>query len=625
MAKKTKQDAVPFDIVNGNFDEHDGYDIEVSLQNKLRTQDAATQSMQAAMQGKADNATIQQALNALASGVASKVSGVSVNGEPVQKDPNGVVDIEIPSMTVDEELDQTSNNPVRNAAVAHAMQQLVSAQGAKFGHAVYQNGSIIFYDEENGNVIQTLTLMGDIYNINMGYTGSSVFSVLTGDSEKIITIAPTTTLQTQVGGESTPVTESYDYLVAVDTGSGYVNRIGGNNVTGSISFDIRPFLIVGTNMVRITVTGNTSQFTKSLVLTATLTSLSLSCHHNWRTPWNENEAYTLSSIFFAGAIIKTLHVAVDGTEIQELAHTYGASENASTISKSVTIPASYFPVESGGDSGQHTVEIWMTGPGVETKHISYNILCVLTGETKPLICINNAESKAINFSSNTLFEYYTLNATQVDVDIVVVAGGISHNLPRQSVTNLEDYALNTFTTQMEVESEATEGTVTATVYASNNSENIDTEMLAFLATSGAVFYFNAGTRSNGELNRQSLVNAVGGTAYAGTWQGMTWSTDGWLTDPDGHKALALPAGTGVAFPDFIPMSFADNRNGLTSPLACSCIQPRYRFSPAASVMSSHRKWDCPRTPSRTSPSPSRKTMPERARIYALSTSTAFLT
>ena len=571
MAKKTKQDAVQFDIVNGNFDEHDGYDIEVSLQNKLRTQDAATQSMQAAMQGKADNATIQQALNTLASEVASKVSGVSVNGTPVQKDPNGVVNIEIPSMTVDEELDQTSNNPVRNAAVAHAMQQLVSAQGAKFGHAVYQNGSIIFYDEENGNVIQTLTLMGDIYNINMGYTGSSVFSVLTGDSEKIITIAPTTTLQTQVGGESSPVTESYDYLVAVDTGSGYVNRIGGNNVTGSISFDIRPFLIVGTNMVRITVTGNTSQFTKSLVLTATLTSLSLSCHHNWRTPWNENEAYTLSSIFFAGAIIKTLHVAVDGTEIQELAHTYGASENASTISKSVTIPASYFPVESGGDSGQHTVEIWMTGPGVETKHISYNILCVLTGETKPLICINNAESKAINFSSNTLFEYYTLNATQVDVDIVVVAGGISHNLQRQSVTNLEDYALNTFTTQMEVESEATEGTVTATVYASNNSENIDTEMLAFafdnslafLATSGAVFYFNAGTRSNGELNRQSLINAVGGTAYAGTWQGMTWSTDGWLTDPDGHKALALPAGTGVAFPDFIPMSFADNRNGLT--------------------------------------------------------------
>lgn len=571
MAKKTKQDAVQFDIVNGNFDEHDGYDIEVSLQNKLRTQDAAVQSLQTDIEGKAGSTAMQQAIETLSNGLASKVSGVSVNGTPAQKDPNGNVNIQIPSVVVDEELDETSNNPVSNAAIAKAIQQLKSALADKFGHAVYRDGSIVFYDAENGNVIQTLTLSGDIYNINMGYTGSSVFSVLTGDDEKIITIQPTTTLQTQIGGEQEPITESYDYLVAVNTGSGYVNRIGANNVTGVISFDIRPFLIVGTNMVRITVTGNTSQFTKSLVLTATLTSLTLSCRHNWRTPWNQGEAYTLSSIFFAGAIQKTLHVAIDGTEIPELAHTYSASENASTISKSVIIPAEYFPVASGGNSGQHAVEIWMTGPGVETKHISYNILCVLTGETKPLICINNAATKAVNFSSNTLFEYYTLNADQVDVDIVVVAGGVSHNLPRQSVSNLEDYTLNTFITQMEVETEATEGTVTASIYTANGTEDIDTAILAFefdnslafLAASGAKFYFNAGTRSNGEANRQSLVNTIDGTAYAGTWQGMTWNTDGWVTDSEGHKALALPAGTGVAFPDLIPTQFADSKNGLT--------------------------------------------------------------
>lgn len=31
MAKKTKADAVDFDIINGNFDDHDGFDIEVAL------------------------------------------------------------------------------------------------------------------------------------------------------------------------------------------------------------------------------------------------------------------------------------------------------------------------------------------------------------------------------------------------------------------------------------------------------------------------------------------------------------------------------------------------------------------------------------------------------------------
>src|SRR5574344_2017439 len=36
MAKKTKADAVDFDIINGNFDDHDGFDIEVALQKKLK-------------------------------------------------------------------------------------------------------------------------------------------------------------------------------------------------------------------------------------------------------------------------------------------------------------------------------------------------------------------------------------------------------------------------------------------------------------------------------------------------------------------------------------------------------------------------------------------------------------
>ena len=374
---------------------------------------------------------------------------------------------------------------------------LVDTSG-KFGYAVYQNGSINFYDEENGTLIQTLHLTGDIYNIDMGYTGSSVFSVLTGDSEKILTIAPTTTLQTQIGGEATPVAESYNYVVAVNTGSGYVNRIGGNNVTGSVSFDIRPWLVVGTNMVRITVTGNTSQTAKSLVLTATLTSLSLTCQHNWRTPWYENQDYTVSSIFFAGAIQKTLHVGVDGVEIPELAQTFSASENASTISKSITIPAADFPIASGEASGQHTVEIWMTGTGVETQHITYNILCVTDGDTSALVCVNNVASKAYNFAGNNLFEYYVLNADQVDVDVSVTAGGQTYNLARQTVTNLEDLALNTFSTQLEVATEAETGTVAVTIYPSKNS-TVNTDgivmlsmaldnSLAFLATSGAAFY-----------------------------------------------------------------------------------------------------------------------------------------
>lgn len=451
-------------------------------------------------------------------------------------------------------------------------EQIISS---KFGHAEYRDGTIYFYDEQGGVVLTTLSLSGNIYTIDIGYTGSSVFSVLTGDTHKYLTIEPTTTLQTSIGGQSTPVTEAYDYVVAINTGSGYVNRISGNNITSATSFDIRPWIVVGTNMIRISVTGRTSNTTKTLTLTCTLTSLSLSCLHNWRTPWNEGEAYTVQSIYFAGAIQKTLHVGVDGTEIPELAETFSPSENASTIAKSITIPASDFPVGANDPSGSHTVEIWMTGQGVETSHISFNILCVKAGETLPLICVNNASDTAVNFSGNNLFEYYVLGADQVDVDVLVTAGGQSYALPRQTNTNLVDGELNTFATQLEVNTEETEGTVTVTIYPlAGGDVNTDGIVIlsmaldnskAFLATSNPAFYFTAGTRSNGENDRDCIKNVAVNPveSYQGVFTDMSWNTDGWTTDPEGFKALVLPAGTTASFPTLQPFSFADNTNGLT--------------------------------------------------------------
>ena len=105
MAKKTKQEAVEFDIVNGNFDEHDGYDIEVSLQNKLRSHEQTQQQH--------------------STQIGSKVSGIRVNNVAVSKDGNGVVDITVP--VVDMSLSEESPNAVQNAAVASALNGVKAA------------------------------------------------------------------------------------------------------------------------------------------------------------------------------------------------------------------------------------------------------------------------------------------------------------------------------------------------------------------------------------------------------------------------------------------------------------------------------------------------------------------
>ena len=92
---RSKAEGVQFDIVNGNFDDYYGYDIEKSLQAKLGSHDTS---------------------------IAGKMSGIRVNNQMQSKDVNGVVDITLP--VVDQSLSEESPNAVQNAAVAHEINSI---------------------------------------------------------------------------------------------------------------------------------------------------------------------------------------------------------------------------------------------------------------------------------------------------------------------------------------------------------------------------------------------------------------------------------------------------------------------------------------------------------------------
>ena len=92
---KSKAEGIQFDIVNGNFDDYYGYDIEKSLQAKLGAHDTS---------------------------LAGKMSGIRVNNQMQSKDVNGVVDITLP--VVDQSLSEESSNAVQNAAVAHEINSI---------------------------------------------------------------------------------------------------------------------------------------------------------------------------------------------------------------------------------------------------------------------------------------------------------------------------------------------------------------------------------------------------------------------------------------------------------------------------------------------------------------------
>ena len=448
--------------------------------------------------------------------------------------------------------------------------------GVKFGYAEYSAGKITFYDTpEKDNIISELVLSGDIYAISMSMNVGASISLLTGETEKIITFTPSTTVSHSIGGESEEFPEGYSYSVAYDTGTGFVVRDSGAIGIGETGrVDIRPRVVIGTSRIRITVTGATSNYTRSTVITCNMTNLRFEVSHNWLAPWYEGENYVINGIRLDGALTKTLHVKVGDTEVVvegQLPKSYSASSNYWQATTTATIPSSYFPIGENDESGQRVIELWLTGTGIETEHIKFNILCVKVGETKPLVCVNNVAEKGVNFSTNTLFNYFTLNATKVTIAPTVTAEGVEYELDPQLISNLEDRVMYVFNTRLEVDTEADTGTVDLQIFPENvDGINMDGIINISLPLDNSLqynaikepaptLYWTASSRSNGEISRGEIVNTATNpvTTYKGTWSGMTWSSDGWTTDPDGNKALCMPAGCFASFPTLKPFALGN--------------------------------------------------------------------
>ena len=239
-----------------------------------------------------------------------------------------------------------------------------------------------------------------------------------------------------------------------------------------------------------------------------------------------------------------------------------------------------------------------------TEALKQHTDAVKENETAALVCLNNIADKVMNYSSTHVFDYYTLNADRIDFVIATTTAEGVTSYQTLSNTDLTDGVLNTLSVSVEAPTELDGGSVEidAIPYAEdvqgiavNDITFTLDNSLAFIATSGAAFYMNAGVRSNGDFNRESIVDSVTGDTFAGTWTDMTWSSDGWVRDTDGHPSLAIPAGCSVQFPTLIPTSFmhgdsqGGSRTGLTiemmlrSSVVANLDEPVLEFTQSISV------------------------------------------
>ena len=352
------------------------------------------------------------------------------------------------------------------------------------------------------------------------------------------------------------IVEDYNVSVYVDKGStgSFTPLVVDQFVMSgkTFTFDVKKVLATGVNRVRVVAVGTESadKAQGSEMFIVNLTSMYLSpSNFTWYKPFIEGETYSLGGMNIGGNLNKTLKVkmAKEGYEkLYEVAIGSDIYTTTAYVFKGLEFPE--------GGTGVYNVDIWLDANGLESEHLSYNIICVSQADkfTAQLVAIGDPAKTVYNFSDNKLFEYCVYNGgTATATPHIKIAYVVNTNpttIINEDLVNVATTAPLTYTASLEIEMEdesaalqletlMTYGNEQVIVFPVDNSKS-------YPATTGAVFYMNPSARNNAQSNREKVINSITGAELDATFTRMAWTdgADGWTTDEDGRKCLKLPAG-----------------------------------------------------------------------------------
>lgn len=207
-----------------------------------------------------------------------------------------------------------------------------------------------------------------------------------------------------------------------------------------------------------------------------------------------------------------------------------------------------------GGTGVYHIELWLDANGLESEHLSYNIICVSQADkfTAQLVSIGNPVEKVFNFADNKLFEYCVYNkgtaTASPHIKISYLVNTNSTTIINEELVNISTASPLTYTASLEIEMEDESASLQLEAYMTYGNEQqivfpVDNSK-SYPATTGAVFYMNPSSRNNAQSNREKVINSITGAEIDAVFTRMAWTdgTDGWTTDEEGRKCLRLPAG-----------------------------------------------------------------------------------
>ena len=468
------------------------------------------------------------------------IKSITLNGEEVKPDDNGIVALKIDQIAVDESMDEESTNPVQNKVVTAKVNEISDA--AIGGVEVIEGDSknTLNILNKKGGVIASTEFSGG------GGGGSSTAS-------RIVLTAALDKAQVKEGGTA-QLTYSYNHVnadgandgikaditVTISRGTTQTYEVTTKNVSaGTYTLDISEYLLVGTTDVYVKAVATTedgTKQTKQAYVSIGVITLSLTSSYNLGSTI-ANGGYKNSDTIeipftITGSGTKDVSMYVDGAE----------TPVSQTINKSGTVNGSFTIKGSSLTAGRHTIQLVAERSGLRSDSIYIDIL--KAGQNTPFVGIKYTDKSGTILTTTHLtptlqaYQYEQMNFNYVAYDPNTTPAQVEVYLNGEQKNTINaPRSMQTYTNRF-----TSQGTQTLVLKVGTKSYTLGIEVSESSvnlseATFGLLAKFDAAGRSNTENNPAQWTSGDIGTEFSG----FDWSSNGWTGESlkltNGAKAV----------------------------------------------------------------------------------------
>lgn len=289
------------------------------------------------------------------------------------------------------------------------------------------------------------------------------------------------------------------------------------------TIDVSKYLTDGTNEVKFTI-DNAEQSKRNYVYEVQMVNLKVLSDFDYIAAYNGIIPFTYTPI---GNILKTVHILMDGEEI----HSEKTEVNNRQLSFEI-------PAQS---HGAHTLEVYLTATiqdiALESERLKYSVICIEEGNDTPIIACNMERVEMNQYESVTIpFVVYDPLNNPADITLRVNNSVVATRQVDRTQQTWIYKALEVGGGMMEIKCRTISKSLSLTVNESIITSKAETQNLELFLTSQG--------RSNQDANKETWENNGIKVAF----EGMNYTTNGWVVDPDGNTALRLSGGATMEIP-----------------------------------------------------------------------------